>query len=200
MRALPLLIAGLIFLCFSQQSATAQSAQPQTEGNLRRRLLEWDLNKSFSPKKNSFSRDSTFGSKTITAPTISTKLFGSKSALESASFYTPEFLTPPGKTQLSNSAAIQRFSKSGATTVESALGNKTFTPGKDAVAPNSANLSNTNATNSSKEFYGRNRIYAGAEAERMKRPYTPDNGPKGGVSMGRQLTVDDVREILNKSK
>ena len=198
MRVPPLLIAGLIFLCFSQQSATAQSSQPQTEGE--RRLLEWDLNKSFSPKKNSFSRDSTFGSKTITAPTIATKLFGSKSAPESASFYTPEFLTPPSKTQLSNSAAIQRFSNSGATTAESAMGTKTFTSGKSAVTPDSANLSNASAANSTKEFYGKNRIYAGAEAERMKRPYTPDNGPKGGVSMGRQLTVDDVREILNKSK
>jgi|GEM_PF-2242330 len=198
MRVSPLLIAGLIFLCFSQQSATAQSSQPQTEGQ--RRLLEWDLNKSFAPKKNSFSTDSTFGSKTITAPTIATKLFGSKSALESASFYTPEFLTPPGKTQLSNSAAIQRFSNSGATTAASTLGTKTFTSGKSAVAPNSAILPATNAANPPKEFYGGNRIYAGAEAERMKRPYTPENGPKGGVSMGRQLTVDDVREILNKSK
>jgi hypothetical protein len=198
MRAPPLFIAGLIFLCFSQQSATAQSSQPQTE--FRRRLLEWDLNKSFAPKKNSFSTDSTFGSKTITAPTIATKLFGSKSALESASFYTPEFLAPAGKSQPSNNTAVQRFSNTGATTTESALGAKTFTSGKDAVASNSANVSRVNSANSSKEFYGQNRIYAGAEAERMKRPYTPDNGPKGGVSMGRQLTVDDVREILNKSK
>jgi len=198
MRVPPLLIAGLIFLAVAPHRTAAQSSQPQTEGE--RRLLEWDLNKSFAPKKNSFSPDSTFGSKTVTAPTIATKIFGSKNAAESASFYTPEFLTPPGKTQFSNSAAIQRFSKSGATTAESALGTKSFNPGKDAVAPNSANFSNANSANPSKEFYGRNRIYAGAEAERMKRPYSPDNGPKGGVSMGRQLSVDDVREILNKSK
>jgi len=198
MRASPLLIAGLICLCFSLQSTSAQSPKPQTEGE--RRLLEWDLNKSFSPKNNSLSSNSTFGSKTITAPTLSTKLFGSKNAAESASFYTPEFLAPAGKSQPSNNTAVQRFSNTGATTTESALGAKTFTSGKDAVASNSANISRVNSANSLKEFYGQNRIYAGAEAERSKRPYTPENGPKGGVSMGRQLTVDDVREILNKSK
>ena len=197
MRASPLLTAGLIFLCFSLQSATAQSPKPQTEGE--RRLLEWDLNKSFSPKSGSVSPNSTFGSKTITAPTLSTKLFGSKSAAESASFYTPEFLAPPNKSQPSN-AATQRLSNSGATSTDSAMGPKTFTSGKSTVAPNSADLSRAGSANASREFYEKNRIYAGTEAERMKRPYTPENGPKGGVSMGRQLTVDDVREILNKSK
>lgn len=203
MRAPPQLWAALTFLALSLQLTQAQSSQSsspqhQTEGE--RRLLEWDLNKSFAPRKNSFSPDSTFGSKTVTAPTISTKSFGPKTAAESASFYTPEFLTSSGKPLPSNRAAMQRFSTNGSTAAENVFATKSFTSGKTPITSNSTNLSNFTAATPAKGFSGSNRIYAGAEADKMKLPYTPDNGPKGGVSMGRQLTVDEVRDILNKSK
>jgi hypothetical protein len=42
--------------------------------------------------------------------------------------------------------------------------------------------------------------YAGPEASRKEQKYTPGNAPKGGLIEGRTLSVDEVREILNKSK
>jgi len=34
----------------------------------------------------------------------------------------------------------------------------------------------------------------------MKQKYTPQNGPKGGVSTGHVLSVEEVRGILNRNK
>ncbi len=42
--------------------------------------------------------------------------------------------------------------------------------------------------------------YGGPEAQKKKIPYTPGNGPAGGVTFGRVLSVEEVKEILNKSK
>ncbi len=42
--------------------------------------------------------------------------------------------------------------------------------------------------------------YEGPEAQKKKIPYTPGNGPAGGVSVGRLLSIEEVKEILNKSK
>ena len=44
------------------------------------------------------------------------------------------------------------------------------------------------------------RPYLGEEADRMKQKYTPDNGPRGGVVQGHRLSVEELREILNRSK
>ena len=40
--------------------------------------------------------------------------------------------------------------------------------------------------------------YDGPEAQKI--PYTPGNGPAGGVTVGRILSIEEVKEILNKSK
>jgi hypothetical protein len=42
--------------------------------------------------------------------------------------------------------------------------------------------------------------YEGPEAQKKKIPYTPGNGPTGGVSTGRVLSIEEVKAILNKSK
>ncbi|MEI6871545.1 MAG: hypothetical protein WCL08_04625 [Verrucomicrobiota bacterium] len=188
-------------ISLSAMYATGQTvgSRPKTDGE--QRLLEWDLNKSYTPKRSGSSSEATFGSKTFTPPAIEPKAFATKTAAEAATFYTPEFLSSPSKTLKNASGANQSFSTTGATAQNSPSETKKFQTGREQFAPKSAALPKSTDLNSGmKEFAGAGRIYAGEEADRMKRAYTPDNPPKGGVSMGRQLSVDEVREILNKSK
>jgi hypothetical protein len=188
-------------ISLSAMYATGQTvgSRPKTDGE--QRLLEWDLNKSYTPKRSGSSSEATFGSKTFTPPAIEPKAFATKTAAEAATFYTPEFLSSPSKTLKNASGANQSFSTTGATAQNSPSETKKFQTGREQFAPKSAALPKSTDLNSGmKEFSGAGRIYAGEEADRMKRAYTPDNPPKGGVSMGRQLSVDEVREILNKSK
>ena len=190
-------IACLSAVCASGQTV---SSPPKTEGE--QRLLQWDLNKSFVPKGRGLSSSPAFGSKAFNAPSIEPKAFATKAAAESATFYTPEFLSSPsGAPKNATTGVSQRFSTARAAAENIPAETQKFQSEKKEFTPKSASLANSaDAKIGTKEFPGASRVYSGEEAERMKRAYTPENAPKGGVSMGRQLSVDEVREILNRSK
>jgi len=179
--------------------ADSSSLPPQTEG--KKRLLEWDLNKSFALKKGPFSTESGPGNKTFNGNSFATKSFNSKSAQEAPKFYTPEFLTSSGKAASTPSAVLQRFSTGTSPVADAAQGDRKFNSGKPEITPSqatSSNLKNFNGDN--KTFPNANRAYGGVEADKLKNAYSPGSAPKGGLSIGHQLTLDEVRDILNRSK
>jgi hypothetical protein len=167
----------------------------QTTGE--KRFLEPDLSKTFDTSLARFgSRGSTSSGRAArTAPFGGTKMFGSQKSASldksfpSSAFHTPQFLTKSSPTR-----AYGTSSFSGVGTAPTPRTTSTGNPIPTGGFPTSTSrLASSSAAYAQREF-------AGPEADKKKIPYTPANGPQGGVSYGRVLSVEEVREILNKSK
>jgi hypothetical protein len=144
------------------------------------------------------------------APVHSGKSFATSPA---PSFLTPKFEAKPN-VALNRSFEARSFTSSEFITSQATAGGKAFTSQK-TLPIKSANesgatsfLSNisqspapvTPSVTIPKTPDALSRTYEGPEAQKKKIPYTPGNGPAGGVTFGRVLSVEEVREILNKSK
>jgi hypothetical protein len=163
------------------------------------RLLEPDLSKTFDPALARFGSrpSSSTGRSARISPFGGSKSFGpAKSAaldksFPSSAFHTPQFLTKSSPTR---SFASSAFS---GTRPAPEKDSRTATPGNAVLSKTfpsfPSNIAPTTATAAQRE-------YAGPEAEKKKIPYTPANGPLGGVTTGRVLSIEEVRDILNKSK
>jgi hypothetical protein len=144
------------------------------------------------------------------APVNSRKSFPTSPA---PSFLTPKF-EPKPNTALNRSFEAKSFTSSEFITGQSVTGGKTFTAEKtvpmetadeageasflsktgQAAAPRMPSVTIPTTPDALNQTYG------GPEAQKKKIPYTPGNGPAGGVTFGRVLSVEEVKEILNKSK
>ena len=82
--------AALLVYLQPKAHAEAVTREAQTEGE--KRLLEWDLNRKFEPRKTTFSPAALTGSKTVPVSTFGTRSFVSGKA-ETHSFSTSEFLS-----------------------------------------------------------------------------------------------------------
>jgi hypothetical protein len=121
------------------------------------------------------------------------KSFSGQKSFETKTFQAKEFLVPSSSLAKSFDglkAAPEASPKKGFW--EKVFGTKTFDKGRDTAfaAPSFP-------TQTAKEA---GQTFAGREAERARQSYFPGNAPMGGVSTGRQLTADEVREILNRAK
>lgn len=185
------LFLWLALLCVSAHGEGTAHSDPQTEGE--RRLLEWDTTKKFLPSKPSFYRGATNQTAYVPVSSFGTRSFVSKNSVSTSSFYTPEFLSPTaGSTQKSFKTGTAFTKQSGAT--ETA-----FNSGK---APfRASGFSGGEKTSQTQRVVSdATRPYLGEEAEKMKQKYTPQTGPKGGVVIGHQLSIEEVRAILNTNK
>jgi hypothetical protein len=197
----PLLVAALLSLakasllhctCGTLLAESVSRSEAQTAGE--KRLLDWDLNKSYdlsrsrtNPKGQAPSR--AFATQSFRPGAFQTKAFSAEA------FTSPEFLTPEGRTLAKPFAAKQPF------TLPSPTFGKAFLPGSTPSAPPKAvPTSPTSAPSAPKKFAGADRPFQGPEAARKDQKYLPGNPPAGGVVEGRKLSMDEVREILNKSK
>ncbi len=161
-------------------------------------LSKPDMNKSFNPfaarlgfrsapagvrpaQSAAFAASKTFSG---TKPASADKTFSN------SSFYTPQFPTRPAPTRtfpsssFAGSTSAKEAEPKAQTAAPMRLPGTVQSPDHPVPATSSA---------LTKE-------YAGPEAERKKMRFTPANGPVGGVTYGRVLSVEEVREILNKSK
>jgi hypothetical protein len=144
------------------------------------------------------------------APVNSGKSFSTSPA---PSFLTPKF-EAKANTTLNRSFEAKSFTSSEFITGQANSDGKTFTAQK-TVPLGTANESCAPSFLSKTEPAPAYRIptvtipktpdalhqtYEGPEAQKKKIPYTPGNGPAGGVTFGRVLSVEEVKEILNKSK
>jgi hypothetical protein len=144
------------------------------------------------------------------APVNSGKSFSTSPA---PSFLTPKF-EAKANTTLNRSFEAKSFASSEFITSQANTGSKTFTSQK-TVAMETANESAVTSFLSKTEQIpspvtpsvtipktpdALNQTFEGREAQKKKIPYTPGNGPAGGVTFGRVLSVEEVKEILNKSK
>jgi hypothetical protein len=184
---------ALAILCTTTHGDSVSRSNAETAGE--RRLLEWDLTKKFEPGKAYGLGASKTSTKTFDTQSFASKTFRTRSTFDTSAFYSSEFLTK------SASYAQKDFVTRTAALPSSTFANKGFVSGKDPVNPAKAALpSISNKNDAPKGFADRDRSYLGPEAERKKQVYNPANGPAGGTTIGHQLTVDEVREILNKSK
>lgn len=115
------------------------------------------------------------------------------SAIVDRTFTSPEFLANTAQ------AAKNTFTTTAAAVSSSTVFKKPFNSGNPAVdtKPFSDISSATEAGRMASESY---RTYLGPEVEKMKQKYTPETGPRGGVITGHPLTVEELREILNRNK
>lgn len=182
----PLVISGTLFADDSSRS------EAQTAGE--KRLLDWDLKKTYDLSRSRTDSKSQAPSRSFSTQTFRPGGFETK-AFSTAAFASPEFLTPEGKNQ------TKPFSTKPAFSVTSPVLGKSFLPGNAPSAPPKAVPTfATKASSSSKEFAEAARPFQGPEAERKARKYGPGNAPIGGVVEGRRLSIEEVRDILNKSK
>jgi hypothetical protein len=164
---------------------------PETEGE--KRLLEWDTSKVFVPTKSSFNGVTSTSTKHLPSNTFETRSFVSKKSVAPPSFYTPEFLSNPARdSQTSFSTSPANLKRADASNFSFNAGKKTFEGGPFFEVQKTAQIQTATPE--------ANRSYLGPEAEKMKQKYTPETGPKGGIITGHQLTVEEVRTILNRSK
>jgi hypothetical protein len=123
------------------------------------------------------------------------KMFGGSREFPTSTYNTREFL-PSVNSNASKSFATNPFSGSV----------KSFGPASASSALASKNAPSTPTAPGAAKVYeppltpDASRGFAGQEAERMKLPLPPGGGPNSGVTTGRQLTVEEVKAILNKSK
>jgi hypothetical protein len=143
-------------------------------------------------------------------PPNATKSFSTSAA---PSFLTPKF-EAKSNTPFARSFDAKTFSSSefitGPATASSKpfLSDKSVSLEKAKEADSSPFLSKTDQSRSPqtpaaplpKTPASLTETYEGPEAQKKKIPYTPGNGPAGGVSVGRILSIEEVKEILNKSK
>lgn len=156
--------------------------------------LEPDPNRTFNldaakPGSRTFS-----GTKGASTSTFSqTKSFWGSKTFSPKEFSTSEFLPP------------QSPSASKSFPTESAkVASKSYGPASSNFSPKSFNSSGS-APNADKAFNiptspDAARSAATEEADRMKLKFSPGGAPPGGVTTGRRLTVEEVKEILNRSK
>lgn len=171
--------------------ANVVSQAPQTEGE--KRLLQWDLKKSFNLQTARFGSRSAPNLKSFSSGAFSqTKTFSGATPFESKSFATSAF-------PYSAAAETKSFSTSTSPAANRGFSTRNSAPitDKEFETRNFQAQTSQYATDSAKES---GRTFSGKEAERAKEKYTPDNPPRGGTITGRQLSIDEVREILNKSK
>jgi hypothetical protein len=158
-----------------------------------KRLLEWDLHKTYE-----LSKSRTNSSAKAPLKSFITKIFGTGSftpkAFPSESFYAPEFLLPETKFRARASVPLASV------TPDTFRLPRPFPVEKFPAPPNPALPEGARGTSTPRPFGGGGRAFLGPEAERKQQRYNPENAPRGGIIEGRRLTVEDVREILNKSK
>lgn len=183
--------AATLAACMCGARVFAEVRGPETEGE--KRLVEWDLTKSFPLKTSGFGSTSAGALKTVSVTPFSTRSFVTKTTADARSFYTPEFLTQESRT------AQKSFSSNAAYVPTSNVLNKAFNSGKPEFT-SSPFASPGNPAALQKSISDGDRSYLGPEAERAKRVYKPETAPRGGVTTGHVLTVEEVRNILNKSK
>jgi hypothetical protein len=182
----PLVTSGTLLADDSSRS------EAQTAGE--KRLLDWDLKKTYDLSRSRTDSKSQAPSRSFSTQTFRPGGFQTK-AFSTEAFASTEFLTPEGKNQ------TKPFSTKPAFPVNSPVLGKSFLPENAApVPPKAVPTFAAKASSSPKEFAEAARPFQGPEAERKARKYGPGNAPTGGVVEGRRLSIDEVREILNKSK
>jgi hypothetical protein len=165
------------------------------------RILKPDLNKRFDPAMARFG--STVSSSK--APTAKTSFFGglkafgsSKPASQEKTFPSSAFQTPKS---FSKKAEVRSFSSGSFSDTEPASETRSTANFSNSARTERTFGSVSAARESDLKTPSRfSEEYAGPEADKKKLRYTPSNGPLGGTSYGKVLSVDEVREILNKSK
>ena len=181
----------LALLCVSSHGEGSTRSDPQTEGE--RRLLEWDTTKSFVPSKPSFYGGSAKKAAYVPVSSFGTRSFVPKNSVSTSSFYTPEFLSPTA------GAAQKSFKTGPAFTKQAATLDTAFYSGK-APFQTGAFSGGDKTSQTQRVVSDANRSYLGTETEKMKQKYTPQTGPKGGIVTGHQLSIEEVRAILNTNK
>ncbi len=172
--------------------AGTSTSEPTTPAE--RRLLDPDLNRTFNPDMARFSsRGASNLKEARTTSFPQGKEFANSKDFLSKKFSASEFLpgasitpTKPFVSSSRSAASTQSFGGQKET-----LAKKSFESGGSPQGERV--FSSTTARDA-------NLPYLGQEAERMKEKYTPSNPPQGGVSNLRRLSVEEVKDILNKSK
>jgi hypothetical protein len=191
-RVFPVWIAVTACAIAGAAPAGTSTSEPTTPAE--RRLLEPDLNRTFNPDMARFSsRGASNLKETRTTSFTQGKEFANTKDFLSKKFSASEFLpgasitpTKPFVSSSRSTTPTQSFSVQKET-----LTTKYFESGASHQGDRA--FSSTTAKDA-------NLPYLGQEAERMKEKHTPSNPPQGGVSMGRRLSVEEVKDILNKSK
>ena len=188
-------LAEVSFLRGTSGTLLAESvsrSEAQTAGE--KRLLDWDLSKSYDLSRSRSSQKGQAPSRAFATQSFRPGGFQTK-AFSTEAFASPEFLTPEAKAVTKPFAAKQPFA------IPSPTFGKSFLPGSSPSAPPKVvPTSPTSAPSAPKKFAGAERPFQGPEAARKDQKYLPGNAPAGGVVEGRKLSMDEVREILNKSK
>ncbi|RFC41961.1 MAG: hypothetical protein DVB28_002115 [Verrucomicrobia bacterium] len=156
--------------------------------------MEWDTTRKFVPSKSSYSGGAAAGRKSAPVSGFETRSFLSKNSFSTSSFYTPEFLSSPQA-----GSAQKTFSTKSASAGAAAGMGAPFNSGKTSPEPKTF-AGTAKISDSQKPAADAARDYLGPESEKMKQKYNPQNGPRGGVTTGHLLSVEEVRGILNRNK
>jgi hypothetical protein len=194
--ALHLLLAATLawMLAGGLRAESVRRSDAETDGE--KRLLEWDLNKTYDLSKSRTNPSAKAPSKSFITKIFGTGSFASK-AFPAESFSSPEFLLP--ETRARTRAYAPAPSAPTVPLPASSLA-RPFPMGKSPALPKLAPSDPVRGTAVPRRFEGSDRPYLGPEAARKEQRYNPETAPKGGVIEGKRLTVEEVKEILNKSK
>jgi hypothetical protein len=186
-------IAGLLLLTpGTLLCENVVRSDPETEGE--KRLLNWDLHKTFDLSQNGPMSRGKSPTRSFSTQPFAAKNFSGRQ-FQTSAFTSPEFLVQEGKTK------PKGFTTKPAGSTDAPGSNKTFSAGKPPVSPPKATASEVGSPyGSGQSFREANRLFQGPEAARKEQKFSPENAPKGGVIEGRRLSVEEVKEILNKSK
>ncbi len=186
-----ILLLGATVLPVLGNAESVIRSEAQTAGE--KRLLEWDLNKTYDISRSRTDPGTKKRSRSFETRAIAAGVYPTR-ALSAESFSASEFLSKSPKHETKGFFAKPPVS------VSSAGVSKPFLADKPPQVPKDVPAFVTRRTLAPETFADSSRRYQGVEVSRKDRMYLPEDAPKAGVVEGRRLTIDEVKEILNKSK
>ncbi len=186
-RIVPLLLISLLTLT---ASAIGQVQEQKLWQRLDRKLTDETVQKmEFDTRQASFSGGRTFNSKSANTKSFHYKQkaspgeFRSKTFAGSKSAWMGDFKFSTRKANTSGKYEIPNLTRKA-----------------DTKTVEVADARESNKSMPGREYSKSHRPYLGREAEKMKKAINPGQEPAGWTGDLQEMTIDDIRELLNKNK
>jgi hypothetical protein len=189
--ALKILLSATTVFTLTCNAESVTRSEAQTAGE--KRILEWDLSKTYDISHSRMGPGTKKHSRSFEARALGSGVFPTR-AFSVESFCASEFLSASPRHQTKD------FPITSPLTTSAAVVSKTSLADKPSRVPKAVPTLVNQRPFASEKFSDATRVYQGVEALRKDRVYLPENAPRGGVIEGRRLTIDEVKQILNKSK
>lgn len=187
MRIVPLLLVSLVAL---GSSALAQSQEKTLSQRLNLKMTDEAVQKmEFDTRQASFSGGRTFQSKSATS-----KTFGFMQKFSSKEFRSKEFSGSKSAWMGDFRFSTRKANTSGKYTIPNA------TRQADTKTMEVADARESGKGMPTRDFSKSHRPYLGREAQKMKNGISPGQQAVGWTGDLKEMTIDDIRELLNKNK